>query len=160
MEGGRNPIRISCDSHLRTPLDSNIALTAKDIRTILVTLNPDPIYHKPYLNKFFEVLVVGPKNGRIDLLQLIEKLGEMNIDSIFLEGGATLNFSALESKIVHKVQCYIAPKIFGGTMAKTGVGGLGFEDITHTIKLKTCKALALGEDFLIESEVDYSCLQA
>ncbi len=53
-------------------------------------------------------------------------LGAAKIDSILLEGGGTLNWSALESGIVQKVQTYIAPKLFGGESAKTPIEGKGF----------------------------------
>ena len=58
------------------------------------------------------------KNGHIDLNRLMELLGAAKIDSILLEGGGTLNWSALESGIVQKVQTYIAPKLFGGEVQR------------------------------------------
>lgn len=51
----------------------------------------------------------------------MQKLGERNIDSILLEGGGILNWSALKSGIVNKVYAYIAPKLFGGADAKTPI---------------------------------------
>lgn len=48
----------------------------------------------------------------------MERLGQEGLDSILLEGGGTLNWAALESGIVQKVQAYIAPKLFGGQTAK------------------------------------------
>ena len=77
----------------------------------------------------------------------------MNIDSILLEGGGTLNWSALESGIVNKVQAYIAPKLFGGMEAKTPVEGAGFASPPEGIHLKTQSISHLGDDILIESEV-------
>ncbi len=43
-----------------------------------------------------EILYVAEKNGHIDLNDLMQKLGERGIDSILLEGGGILNWSALE----------------------------------------------------------------
>ena len=43
------------------------------------------------------------------------------IDSILLEGGGTLNDSALRAGIVKEVHCFIAPKLFGGKNSKTPV---------------------------------------
>lgn len=159
IEHGRNPIRIICDTNLRTALDSNIVKTAKDIRTILVTTKKDINLHKPYLTMCCEILVVSKKDGRINLNSLMQKLFEKKIDSILLEGGSTLNFSALESKIIHKVQCYIAPKMFGGAFSKTPVEGKGFEEIKDCVTLKNSTITQMGHDILIESEVDYTCLQ-
>ena len=159
IEHGRNPIRIICDTNLRTPLDSNIVKTAKDIRTILVTTKKEINLHKPYLTMCCEILVVSKKDGRINLTSLMQKLFAKKIDSVLLEGGGTLNFSALESKIIHKVQCYIAPKMFGGAFSKTPVSGKGFEEIKDCVTLKNSTITQIGHDILIESEVDYTCLQ-
>lgn len=156
---GRNPIRIVCDSKLRTPLDCNIVTTANEIRTILATTSTDKNAHQPYLDKGCKILVIPKKDEQVDLQRLMKKLGVMGIDCILLEGGSTLNFSALQSGIVNKVQSYIAPKLFGGSCAKTPIGGKGFTEISKAVKLKNSILTRTGEDFLIESEVDCSCLQ-
>ena len=70
-----------------------------------------------------------------------------------LEGGGSLNWSALESGIVQKVQTYIAPKLFGGEEAKTPVEGKGFPDPASAVLLKNSEITRLGDDLLIESEV-------
>lgn len=160
IEDGRNPIRIICDSSLRTPIDCNLVKNANEIRTIIATNVADKYLHKSYLEKGCEVLTVSKKSNRIDIQELMKQLGEMKIDSIILEGGSTLNFSALESRIVNKVQCYIAPKIFGGVLAKSPVGGNGFFEVSGSIGLKNTVITQIDTDYLIESEVDYSCLQA
>lgn len=57
------------------------------------------------------MICLDKRNGHIDLVQLMEKLGQEQIDSILLEGGGTLNWAALESGVVQQVQAYIAPKL-------------------------------------------------
>ena len=92
--------------------------------------------------------------GSVDLNILMQKLGsEEKIDSILLEGGASLAWSALESGIVNRVQAYIAPKVFGGTDAKTPVGGTGFDTPDLALKLKNLRLTRLGEDLLIEGDL-------
>lgn len=89
----------------------------------------------------------------MDLRQLMEELGQREIDSVLLEGGGTLNWSALQSGIVQKVQAYLAPKLFGGQTAKTPVGGTGVPAPADAFSLKNSTVTRLGEDFLIEGEV-------
>ena len=93
----------------------------------------------------------------MDLVQLMEKLGQEQIDSILLEGGGTLNWAALESGVVQQVQAYIAPKLFGGQKAKTPVEGAGVPVPSAAFRLKNSRLTHLGEDILIESEVEYPC---
>lgn len=159
VDGGKNPIRVICDTNLRTPLNSNVVISADISKTIIATSCTDVKEHKPYLDLGCDILVIPKRNNHIDLNVLMIELGKLKIDSVILEGGSHLNFSALESKIVNKVQAYISPKIFGGDRAKTPVGGFGIEDIKNCFKLKNQVMKCFGEDLLIESEVDYGCLQ-
>ena len=167
-EGGRDPVRIICDSRLRTPQDSQIVKTARDVPTILATCETDPARQKPYLDAGCRIVTVPEKppgtagspgkdstmRGSVDLNILMQKLGsEEKIDSILLEGGASLAWSALESGIVNRVQAYIAPKVFGGTDAKTPVGGTGFDTPDLALKLKNLRLTRLGEDLLIEGDL-------
>ena len=82
----------------------------------------------------------------------------MKIDSVISEGGGELNWSALQSGIVDKVQAYIAPKIFGGNSAKTPVSGIGFDSPDKSCMLYDSHIRQIGDDFLIESRVK-KCLQ-
>ena len=85
-------------------------------------------------------------------------LGEENVDGILLEGGGTLNWSALRAEIVDAVQTYIAPKIFGGT-AQSPVAGAGVALPDEGIRLENTRCISCGEDYRIESDVVYTCLQ-
>lgn len=154
MEGGRNPVRIICDSNLRTPLTSQIAETAHEVPTILATVCRDKERYAEYEKMGFRILCVKEKDGHPDLYDLMEQLGKEQIDSILLEGGGTLNWSALEAGIVNHVQAYIAPKIFGGKMAKSPVEGSGFFTPPEAVSLKNTNIMQLGEDYLLEGEVD------
>lgn len=153
IEGGRNPKRIVCDTNLRTPLTSKIVTTAREVTTIIATSKTDENLHKLYIDKGCKVIVVPKKEEHISLKVLIYYLGEMGIDSIFLEGGGTLNWSAIKEGIVNKVQAYIAPKIVGGIHSKGPVGGEGFLFLKDAINLKNMTIKQYGEDFLIEGDV-------
>ena len=152
LENGRNPVRIICDSHLRTPLDSNIVKTAADVPTIIATLEMGE-RSKAYIESGCTVLVTKEKDRHIDLCDLMKKLGEMKIDSVLLEGGGALNWSALSAGIVDKVKAYVAPKIFGGAGAKSPVGGIGVDLPENAFMLEKTDIRRIGDDILIESRV-------
>ena len=158
IEGGRDPVRIICDTHLRTPLQSQVVTTAKQVPTILATCCGDPEKQAAYQQTGCRVLCLEEQCGHVNLLQLMEQLGQEQIDSILLEGGGTLNWSALESGIVQQVQAYIAPKLFGGRDAKAPIEGAGVPLPDAAFRLKNSRLEQLGKDFLIESEVEYPCL--
>ena len=153
LPGGRSPTRIICDTHLRTPLNANVVTTAQETPTILATCCNDPERQRPYEEAGCQVLCVDERHGHVNLPRLMERLGEMQLDSILLEGGGTLNWAALESGIVQKVQAYVAPKLLGGRTAKTPVEGIGVPTPDQAFLLRNSRITQLGEDFLIESEV-------
>ena len=107
IEGGRDPVRVICDSHLRTPLTSRIVATAREIPTILATVSADKEAAAPYEAAGCRVWTLPERGGRPDLTELMRRLGAEGIDSVLLEGGGTLNWTALESGIVNRVQAYI-----------------------------------------------------
>ncbi|MBK5200700.1 MAG: bifunctional diaminohydroxyphosphoribosylaminopyrimidine deaminase/5-amino-6-(5-phosphoribosylamino)uracil reductase RibD [Spirochaetaceae bacterium] len=159
LKNGHNPIRIICDTNLNTPLTSQIVKTANSINTIIATCEKDILKHKSYLNAKCKVLVVPKKDNQVDLCTLMDILGNINIDSIIIEGGGEFNFSALNCNIVNKIQTYISPKIFGGKTSKTPIEGIGFSQIAEAITLSNPTIKYFGSDILIESEVNRKCLQ-
>lgn len=153
LENGRNPIRIICDSKLRTPLDSNIVRTAREIPTIIAAVSADTSRISEYESHGCHVQITPQRNGKVDLRELMKTLGDEGIDSILLEGGAEMNWSALEAGIVSSVMTYISPKIFGGTDAKTPVGGIGAAHPETAFMLENSAIVRIGEDIRIESRV-------
>lgn len=153
LPGGKNPVRIICDTNLRTPMTSKIVKTAGDVPTYIATCSRDQKKTEALRQAGCFVLETEKKNDQIDLKALMIRLGQENIDSILLEGGSTLNYSALSEGIVNKLQVYIAPKIFGGLGAKTPVGGIGIEDPENAFKFTNKKITMFEEDILLEYDV-------
>ena len=167
MEGGRDPIRIICDDYLRIPVSSRLVASAKEQPLIVACLQgTDRIFteRKAALEEAgVQVLPVpGGPGGSVDLRQLMRELGEREIDGILLEGGGTLNESALRAGIVQKVYCYMAPKIFGGRDARTPVEGRGQSLAAEAWRLERTGMQTVGDDILLECRVvkeEEECLQ-
>ena len=153
IEGGRNPIRIICDSRMDIPLNSNIVKTSKEYRTILAFVKEEVLEKKEKeeaLKKAgLELIgIEAEENGRLSMEKLLDELGRLKIDSILLEGGGTLNYSLLAGGFVNEIKVYIAPKIFGGR-AKSPVEGEGVETPDQAYKLKLMDTQILGEDICL-----------
>ncbi|WP_394918806.1 bifunctional diaminohydroxyphosphoribosylaminopyrimidine deaminase/5-amino-6-(5-phosphoribosylamino)uracil reductase RibD [uncultured Robinsoniella sp.] len=160
LEHAANPVRIICDTHLRTPLESRIIQSASDHseETILATCSENEKKKQQFRNKGCRIIETSRKDGHVNLRELMDILGKMNLDSILLEGGSILNWSALQQGIVDGIQAYVAPKIFGGSCAVSPVGGLGVALPEEAFQLTNTRFIPVGNDFLMESEVVYSCL--
>ena len=148
-----NPVRIIVDSHLRVPLNSEVISDGKD--TIIGTIRGCNESKKNELESMgVKIIETEPKQGKVDLKKLIEKLSEEGIDSILIEGGGNINFSALEEGIVDKAIFYVAPKIIGGEKAKNSIGGYGFLKLDDAVRLKDISYRKINDDFVIEGYVD------
>ena len=169
VEGWKSPVRIVCDSSLRIPLDSQIVRSAKEYRTIVAYAgreeNEEITEKIERLHaKGVDTVCCPDEKGQIDLKKLMTYLGNEGIDSILLEGGGTLNDSALREGIVKEVHCFIAPKLFGGKNSKTPVQGIGIGLPSEALKLKCTDICRIGEDIRIicqvcEKEQEGTCLQ-
>ena len=176
MDGGSDPVRIIMDTRLRIPPESKIVKTAKDIRTIIVTSGGRPTAahivggddesdsSKTVLKDELlkeagcEILQVGTimnADGTevLDITEVMQKLADMKISSILVEGGGTLAYSALRAGMVSRIAAYIAPKILGGEHAKSPVGGTGFDDPNYCPCMHLAGILQFGEDILLEYDV-------
>ena len=150
IEGGRNPSRIICDTHLRTPLTAQVVASARKIPTYLATCSQDQQKIKRFEIMGCRILKLAKDGEHLDLRELMVRLGQDGIDSILLEGGGTLNFSALKSDSVNQLQVYLAPKIFGGATAKTPVEGPGVEDPAEAFQFTDRKIKLFGADICLE----------
>ena len=166
VEGWKSPIRILCDSGLRIPLDGQIVKSAGKYRTIVAYADSEntEAKRKRLHEMGVETICCPDENNQVDLKKLMKYLGEEGIDSILLEGGGTLNDSALRAGIVQEVQAFIAPKLFGGMNSKTPVEGIGVRFPSEAVKLKCTDICQSGEDIRITCQVcgkeqEESCLQ-
>lgn len=162
IEGGRDPIRIIADSHLRIPMDSQLVRTAGQ-QPLIVACLPDADEEKAaqLQEKGVEVLripgvttadITEEQKEVISLPVLMKELGARKIDGILLEGGGQLNESALQAGIVDRIYCYIAPKIFGGAQAKTPVEGQGLTRAADAWQFNRIGMQEFGQDILLEYE--------
>lgn len=162
MDGGRNPVRIVCDGRLQIPLDSQIVRTAKTIPTYIAAKEGCRGLEKvgQLEKENVKLLYINEVDGHIDLKELMRQLGALGIDSILLEGGSSLNESAIKSGIVSCIQVYIAPKIFGGDGIYTPVGGEGvaFPKDAYLLGAPQIKEFSSGDILLTYTEGGEICL--
>lgn len=159
IPGGRNPTRIICDSSLRLPLDSQLVQTALDVPTIVACADSAGIdKEKALAQKGVQVIRCGSSScgNRVDLCLLMQKLGELGLDSVLVEGGGALNFSLLKAGLVQRVYSFVAPKIFGGAAAPSPVAGSGVLEVADAFSLSQIDACKIGSDVLIEYEVKHA----
>ena len=155
VDGGKNPIRIVVDSSLKIDINANV-VQDKSAKTIVATTDKadkDKIL-KLQAQDVDVIVVDKDENDKVDIEKLLDILGQQNICSILVEGGATLSGSFVAKKLVDKVYFFIAPKIVGGKEAKTPVAGIGILNLQEALALKDIQIEKLEEDILIIGRVD------
>lgn len=145
-DNGRNPVRIICDSHLRIPLESKLVQSAKEIPLFIATCSQD-LEKKAALEEKGALVFVF-EGEKVPLPELMDKLGELKIGSVLLEGGGELNASMLEAGLVQRVYAYMGAKIFGGAGAKTPVSGKGVSLPEESPALRLAQTEVFGDDVL------------
>jgi riboflavin biosynthesis protein RibD len=151
---GSDPTRIIVDSSTRIPLEAKVLHIESKAKTIIVATElADKNKIKALEDIGAEIIITPLKNNRVDLTYLMKALGERGIDSVLLEGGSELNYSAIEEGIVDKVNAFIAPKIIGGRGAKTPIGGVGKAVMSEAISIENIQIHSFGDDVMLEGYV-------
>lgn len=150
LENSRQPVRIVCDTHLRMPPDAHLVKTARQATTIIGTASQDLEKIRQFEKVGCQIFRVPQNAGHLDLKNFLEQLGKASIDSILLEGGGTLNESALRLGLVEAITVFIAPKIIGGKAAKTPVEGIGIERLQDAPAFNLTKMEKFDQDICLE----------
>jgi diaminohydroxyphosphoribosylaminopyrimidine deaminase/5-amino-6-(5-phosphoribosylamino)uracil reductase len=153
-KAGRNPLRVIVDSHLRTPLDSQVVKqSALDGRTIVAAvLDADPQRRAALEERGCRILLCEPGSGRVDLTDLIRQLGTVgSMTSVLVESGGQLAASLLSAHLVDRWLAFIAPKIIGGTDAPGPVGALGVSRMADALEVQFRQVRRCGPDIIIDA---------
>ena len=148
----RRPLlRVILDSRLRLPLERRIAKTAQDDVLVLCSFAEEK-KKKQLLKRGVRVqqLPAATSDGHPDIAAVLRFLGQMEIASLMIEGGAMINWAALAAGIVDKVFLYYAPRILAGTASVPFAAGAGFASISDAAYVKSTRLYQFGEDFAIE----------
>ena len=144
-----NPARIIVDSAARTPLDADIFKKGDGVRIIAVS-SAAPAKNVEELEK--KALVIRTGIDRVDLPDLAGKLKEMGINTLMVEGGATLNWGMLSAGLVDEIYTFVGNLIIGGAIAPTFTDGEGFSE-AELLKLELISAEKIEDGILLKWKV-------
>ena len=163
----RRPLlRVILDSRLRLPLDSRLVKTAREDLIVFccfaeenkrreleargVTVEQVQMRRTPDNGTLVFPGGSMSVDGRPDLDRVMRSLGEREITSLIIEGGAMVNWAALYEGIVDKVFFYYAPKILAGTGSIPFALGTGYRRISEAASVRSLTLHRFGEDFAVE----------
>ena len=163
----RRPLlRVILDSRLRLPLDSRVVRTANYDVIVFCCFAEEHkrqeleahgivVEQVPMRQPFEDGTIAFPSGattscGRPDLERVMARLGERDITSLIIEGGAMVNWAALSAEIVDKIFFYYAPKIIAGTASIPLALGTGYRKMSEAAYVRSLTLHRFGEDFAVE----------
>jgi diaminohydroxyphosphoribosylaminopyrimidine deaminase/5-amino-6-(5-phosphoribosylamino)uracil reductase len=152
----RRPLlRVILDSRLRMPLESRLVKSVlkepnNDVLVFCSTADEERRLQLEKAGIRVEKLPAAEPDGRPDIATILRRLGELEITSVLIEGGAAVNWAALASNVVDKVFLYYAPKILAGTGSIPFAAGTGFRHMSQAAQVKHVHLHRFGEDFAVE----------
>jgi diaminohydroxyphosphoribosylaminopyrimidine deaminase/5-amino-6-(5-phosphoribosylamino)uracil reductase len=150
----RQPLRVVLDSRLRTPPAAKVCAKQNRARTLIVATSRAPrSRRRPFEQAGVEVVSLSTKNGPVSLPALMTMLGKRGITSALIEGGSTVNASALRANLVNHVVLYLAPTLMGGQDAKAVIGGRSPARLAQALSLRHLTVRRIGEDLVVEGDL-------
>jgi diaminohydroxyphosphoribosylaminopyrimidine deaminase/5-amino-6-(5-phosphoribosylamino)uracil reductase len=150
----RRPLlRVILDTHLRLPLESRLAQSAASggqSDVVIFCSSPDERKVKSLERLGIRVVqaAMEGKGERPDLQAVFRRLAGMEVTSVMIEGGATINGVALRSELVDKAVLYFAPRISGWVNGLSFAAGTGAGNFP--MRLNDVQLHHFGEDFAVE----------
>jgi len=148
----RRPLlRVILDSRLRLPLESRLAQSGRE--DVLVICSFAEEKRKQTLREHgirVEQLPAATADGRPAMATIVSLLGELEITSLLIEGGAMINWAALHEGIADKIFFYYAPKILAGAGSVPFATASGFKRMSDAAHVKSLRLHRFGEDFAVE----------
>ena len=148
----RRPLlRVILDSRLRLPTESRLVQHVNaDVLVLCSILDIDRKRALENRGVRVEQVAAARPDGRPDFRTVARHLGEQQITSLLIEGGATVNWDALAAGVVDKIFFYYAPKILAGSGSVPFAVGEGFRRMSDAAHVKAIAIHRFGEDFAVE----------
>jgi diaminohydroxyphosphoribosylaminopyrimidine deaminase/5-amino-6-(5-phosphoribosylamino)uracil reductase len=110
MKGGRDPLRVIIDSKIRS---STGARVFKDSNAAVFTVDgADPAKARELEAMGIRVYSTG-REKHVNLRKVLEKLAELKVTSVMVEGGSEVATAFINEKLVDRVVFAVAPKLLG-----------------------------------------------
>ncbi len=146
--GNRSPIRVVADSSLRTPLDSRLVQTARDVPLWLVTTEQAAAsLGERYTDLGAQVLAVPTADGGLDMRAVLALLAARGATRVLAESGRAVAGSLLRADLVDRIAWFRAAAVIGGD-GVTAIQSLGVVKVAAMPRFMPDTQVRLGQDVL------------
>lgn len=142
----KEPFKIVLDTHLKIPEDASVVKEWG--KNLIIATSTDSKEKIDALSRYgVKIILCGKKDGLIDLKELADKLIQLNILNLFVEGGSKVFASFLKEKLTDRIYLFTSNKIIGGDGIPL-FGSLGVTDIGGCITCRHVDTKRFEEDML------------
>jgi diaminohydroxyphosphoribosylaminopyrimidine deaminase/5-amino-6-(5-phosphoribosylamino)uracil reductase len=145
----RQPLRVVFDSGARLPLTGRLAATAAELPVLAVVAEDAPARRTAALREAGVDVLEVPREPPAGIAAALDALGDREVQSLLLEGGAGLAAAFVDARMVDRVAFFLAPLLIGGTAAPGAIGGAGVERLADAPRLSGVEIARVGEDLLV-----------
>ncbi|RYM05698.1 bifunctional diaminohydroxyphosphoribosylaminopyrimidine deaminase/5-amino-6-(5-phosphoribosylamino)uracil reductase RibD [Sporolactobacillus sp. THM7-7] len=146
-EEGKNPVRVVLDTHLQIREEAHLVTDGAAPTWIFTGCTVDEDKARRLENG--QVTIFRMPSERIEIKDVLKRLGDEKIISLLVEGGAAVHGSFLHEEAFQQVVVYTAPKLIGGKDAVSAIGGLGIRHLADVPALSIEKVERIEEDLKI-----------
>jgi 3,4-dihydroxy 2-butanone 4-phosphate synthase/GTP cyclohydrolase II len=144
---GKDPRPVVVDSRLRLPLDCKLLKDNSRSPLVVTRSNPDARRRRALEAAGAQVIPLPANDrGQVDLGVMLNRLAEMGINSLMVEGGARIITNFLLERLADYIVLTVAPVLLGGLRA---VSDLGDHDPDRFRRLRNLGHKWLGEDLIV-----------
>jgi diaminohydroxyphosphoribosylaminopyrimidine deaminase/5-amino-6-(5-phosphoribosylamino)uracil reductase len=137
--------RVLLDEGLKIPLDAKLVTSTAEAPLIIFAGQNAEIAKLDLLRSSGVEIVTDKADGR-DFYSVFTELGARSMQSVLVEGGASVAGKLLAAGLVNKVSFFLAPIIIGGRDAPSAIGGTGAERLADALRLHDVEIVQRGED--------------
>jgi diaminohydroxyphosphoribosylaminopyrimidine deaminase/5-amino-6-(5-phosphoribosylamino)uracil reductase len=148
---GKKITRVILDSDLRFPLEARILSTLGEGEiAVFTSKRASPKKTDALRKKGVEVVRIPGSTRKVEVKEVLLRLGEKGLSSLLVEGGSRLLTSMLEGKLADKLFLTISPRLIGGERAPSFFEGKGIRLIKESRELRTISSFKIGDDIIME----------
>ncbi|MDR3557867.1 MAG: bifunctional diaminohydroxyphosphoribosylaminopyrimidine deaminase/5-amino-6-(5-phosphoribosylamino)uracil reductase RibD [Syntrophobacteraceae bacterium] len=151
----RQPVRIVLDSDLRIPPDCLLVSTMSSSPVWVVCGLEAPAAREEVLKRAGARVIRLPagKNGGVEVVGLLQELGQNRMSSLLVEGGGHVLGSFMDSGQADEFYFFYAPKILGDPGGVSMVAGAPKPKMIDCVKAHGLNVRKLGEDLLVNGRL-------
>lgn len=143
----RSPVRLVADARLRLPTTAQLAATAGELPTwVLTAAAADPAKRAALQAAGVSIIEVATgADGALDPRAMALALAGRGLTRVMIEGGGRLAAAFLRAGLIDRVCWFTAPKIIGGD-GMAAVGGIGLDAIADAPVFQRQRHHGIGLD--------------